>query len=55
MQKVKESLIDNVNNKIFLMGKFLRRAGDVFKYEDFVKEKQVVEEKEVEEVKNAQQ
>jgi hypothetical protein len=30
------------------MGKFLGRAGDVFKYEDFGKEKQV------EEVKNAQ-
>jgi hypothetical protein len=37
MQKVKESLIDNVNNKIFLMVKFLGRAGDVFKNEDFVK------------------
>jgi DNA repair exonuclease SbcCD ATPase subunit len=48
--KIKESLIDNVNKKIFFMGKFLGRAGDVFKYEDFVKEKQV-EEREVEKVK----
>jgi hypothetical protein len=41
--KVKESLIDHVNKKIFLMGKFLESVGDVFKYEDFVKEKHVEE------------
>jgi hypothetical protein len=35
--------------KIFFMGKFLGRAGDVFKYEDFAKENNI-EEKEVEEV-----
>jgi hypothetical protein len=50
--KVKESLINNVNKKIFFIRKFLGRAGDVFKYEDFDKEfTMVVEEKEVEEVK----
>jgi hypothetical protein len=44
--KVKESLIDNVNKQIFFMGKFLGRAGDVFKYKDFSKEfSMVVEEK----------
>jgi hypothetical protein len=35
--------------KIFFMGKFLGRARDVFKYEDFAKENNI-EEKEVEEV-----
>jgi hypothetical protein len=50
--KVKERLIENVNKKIFFMGKFLGRAGDVFKYEDFSKEFTIVMEgKEVEEVK----
>jgi hypothetical protein len=36
--KVKESLIDNVYKNIFFMEKFLGRAGDVFKYEDFARE-----------------
>jgi hypothetical protein len=50
--KVKESLIDNVNKKIFFMRKFLGQAGDVFKCEYFAKEfTMLVEEKEVEEVK----
>jgi uncharacterized protein YegJ (DUF2314 family) len=50
MQKSKQSIIDNVNKKIFFMGKFLGRARDVFKYEYFAKENNM-EDKEVEEVK----
>jgi hypothetical protein len=41
--KIKEICICKVNKKIFFMGKFSGRVGDVFKYEDFGKEKQVEE------------
>jgi hypothetical protein len=43
--KVNDSLIDNVNKKILFMGKFLGRAGDIFKYEDFAGELNVEKKK----------